>query len=264
MTINDFTSEIERILEEEVKNLLPGYWVEDQLTNNFLIAFAKKLSNTQIVDLRGVSKVFINAFKQSGTLTESKYGDIAVIMNITYPDGEKIEGVGYLEAKKRKEDATTFDAIKKRQLKTIESNVPRAKLLLYDYEPIINFTPTNFGEELYYIENHRFYRDYHITLRIKPTTHSVAVPINLALNQKKCNTKLYKFGIPFSHQLTYRYMYGQDLEFEKTVIDASKGYADRKKLSKYVVVITIGPEDKTTEPDLNVNNNLLEILKERL
>lgn len=254
MTLAEFTSEIEEILEDEVKRLLPGYWDEDQLTVNFLIALTRKLSSKTIVDLRGVSKVYINAFKQSGTLTETKYGDIAIIMNITFPDGEKLEGVGYLEAKKRTEGAVTFDAVRETQLKTINGNAPRARLLLYDYEPITGFVTTYFEEEIYY--RHRFR-----SLRLMPTTHSVALPLNLALEVKHYDTKLYKFGLPFSHQLTFRYMYGQDLEFEKTALDASKGYADRQSLSKYVLTVTVGPEDKINEPDNIVNNNNYERLK---
>jgi hypothetical protein len=246
MTIAEFTSEIESIFEEEVKRLLPGYWDEDQLTTNFLIALTKKLSNKTITDLRGISKVIINAFKQSGALTETKYGDIAVILNITYPDGEKIEGVGYLEAKKRSERGITFDAVKETQLENINSNAPNAKLLLYDYEPITGFVPTYFEEDMYYRQRHR-------TLRFVPTTHSVALPINLALQVKHYDTKLYKFGLPFSHQLAFRYMYGQDLEFAKSALDASKGYAGRQNLSKYVLTITIGPEDKINVFDDVIN-----------
>jgi len=254
MTLAEFTSKIEGILEDEVKRLLPGYWDEDQLTINFLIALTRQLSNKTIVDLRGVSKVYINAFKQSGTLTETKYGDIAVILNITFPDGEKLEGVGYLEAKKRTEGAVTFDAVRETQLKTINSNAPRARLLLYDYEPITGFVPTYFEEEIYYRHHFR-------SLRLMPTTHSVALPLNLALQVKHYDTKLYKFGLPFSHQLTFRYMYGQDLEFEKSALDASKGYADRQNLSKYVLTITVGPEDKIGEPENIVNNDNFERLK---
>ena len=254
MTLAEFTSKIEGILEDEVKRLLPGYWDEDQLTINFLIALTRQLSNKTIVDLRGVSKVYINAFKQSGTLTETKYGDIAVILNITFPDGEKLEGVGYLEAKKRTEGAITFDAVRETQLETINGNAPQAKLLLYDYEPITGFVPTYFEEEIYYRHHFR-------SLRLMPTTHSVALPLNLALQVKHYDTKLYKFGLPFSHQLTFRYMYGQDLEFEKSALDASKGYADRQNLSRYVLTITVGPEDKIDEPDNIVNNNNYERLK---
>ncbi|HEY4786806.1 MAG TPA: hypothetical protein VIH57_12195 [Bacteroidales bacterium] len=254
MTLAEFTFEIEGILESEVKKLLPGYWDEDQLTINFLIALTRKLSNKIIVDLRGVSKVYINAFKQSGTLTETKYGDIAIILNITFPDGEKLEGVGYLEAKKRAEGAVTFDAVRKVQLETINANAPRARLLLYDYEPITGFVPTYFEEELYYRHHYR-------TLRLMPTTHSVALPLNLALQVKHFDTQLYKFGLPFSHQLTFRYMYGQDLEFEKVALDASKGYADRQNLSKYILTITVGPEDKIYEPENIANTNNYERLK---
>ena len=235
-------------MEEEVRRLLPGYWDEDQLTINFLIALTKKLSNCTITDLRGISKVYINAFKQSGTLTETKYGDIAVILNITFPDGENLEGVGYLEAKKRKKGAIVFDAVKETQLRTIDRNAPRARLLLYDYEPITNFVPTYFEADIYYKKHYK-------SLRLMPTIFSVALPLNLALQMKSYDTSLYKFGLPFSHQLTFRYMYGQDLEFEKLALKASKGYADRQNLSKYILTITVGPEDKIHESDILVNKD---------
>lgn len=254
MTIEEFTSKIESIFETEVRNLLPGYWNEDQLTNNFLIAMTRKLSNSQIVDQRGTLQVFINAFKQTGALTEAKYGDIAVIINITYPDGETLEGVGYLEAKKRKVNSTRFDTVKIRQLKTINSNAPRARLLLYDYEPITGFIQSFPDDEFYY-------RRHQNTLRLMPTTYSVSVPLNLALAAQHYDTKLYKFGLPFSHQLTFRYMNGHDLEFNKTVLDASKGFADKQKLSNYIIAITIGPEKKINEPDLKINTDYFEILK---
>ena len=138
-------------------------------------------------------------------------------------------------------------------MKTINQNAPRAKLLLYDYEPITGFVATYFEEEVYY-------RHQYITLRLMPTTHSVAIPLNLALQVQSYDTKLYKFGLPFSHQITFRYMYGQDLEFEKNALDASKGYAGRQNLSKYVLTITVGPEDKINEPDNLVNTSNYERL----
>jgi hypothetical protein len=254
MTLSTFTSTIEKILEEEVKKLLPGYWDEDQLTIGFLIALTKQLSNNTIDDFRGGAKVFINAFKQSGKLTETKYGDIAIILNITFPDGERIEGIAYIEAKKRKVGGVTFDAVKETQLKTINENAPRARLLLYDYEPITGFIASYFEEEMYRI-------NYNRTLRLMPTTHSVVIPLNLALHIKHYDTKLYKFGLPFSHQLTFRYMYGQDLEFNEAAIKASKGFAERQNLSKYIMTITIGPEGIKNEKENLVNMDYYERLQ---
>lgn len=138
-------------------------------------------------------------------------------------------------------------------MKRINDNAPRARLLLYDYEPIVKFVPA-------YYEDIHYYRRTFNSLRVIPTTHSVAVPLNLAIEVNNYDTKLYKFGIPFSHQITFRYMNAQDLEFEKTALDASKGFADRKNLSKYVLVITIGPEDRTNQPDITVNTEAYELL----
>jgi hypothetical protein len=252
MTVFEFTGSIETILEEEVKKLLPGYWNEDTLTRNFLIAFTSRLSSVKLEDARGEFKVIANAFKQSGTV-ETATGDIAIVLNIQYPDGESIEGVGFLEAKKRTEDSVKFDAVRKDQLKRINKNAPRARLLLYDYEPITQFIPVYF--------EHRWYYDRWRDLRLMPTTHALAIPLNLTIAVDHFDTKLYKFGIPFSHQLTMRYFYGHDLEYDKKILDASKGYADKKKLSKYILTITIGPYDKTNDQVVNVNRNALEPLR---
>lgn len=251
MTIDRFTAKIENILETEVIKLLPGYWNEDLLTYNFLISLTRELSITQIEDQKGTLNVKINAFKQSGSLAETKFGDIAVIIRINYPDGEILEGVGFLEAKKRKVDSTRFDTVKVRQLKTINKNAPRARLLLYDYEPFTGFINTYFEEEIYYRHDFKI-------LRVRPTTYSVAVPINLALAVGHYDTKLYKFGLPFSHQLTFRYMNGHDLEFDKSILDATKGFADRQRLSNYIIAITIGAGKNDNVSDIKINSEYWE------
>jgi hypothetical protein len=254
MTLERFTAQIENILETEVIKLLPGTWNEDLLTYNFLIRLTRELSTTQIEDQRGTLNVRINAFKQSGALAETKFGDIAVIVRINYPDGEILEGVGFLEAKKRKMDSTRYDTVKVRQLKTINKNAPRARLLLYDFEPITGFINTYFEEEFHYR------RDVEI-LRLRPTTFSVAVPVNLVLAVGHYDTKLYKFGLPFSHQLTFRYMNGHDLEFDKSILDATKGFADRQRLSNYIIAITIGPGKNDNTPEIKINSDYWENLK---
>lgn len=253
MTVFEFTQQIEESLETEVRKLLPGYWDEDLLTQNFLISLSSKFRNITLEDLNGISKVSMNAFKQAGTLTETKFGDIAIIVKITYPDGKEIEGVGYLEAKKRSFGTMRFGAINVSQLKKINKNAPRARLLLYDYTPIVGFIPT-------YCEESYFENGFERLLRFLPITYSVALPINVALKANHFDTDLYKYAIPFSQQFVYRYMYAHDLEFDDESISASKGFAKRQRLTKYVLTIEVGPSSKSDFDGVQVNQQIFERL----
>lgn len=253
MTVFEFTQLIEQTLETEVRKLLPGYWNEDLLTQNFLISITSKFKNIFLEDLNGVSKVTMNAFKQAGALTETKFGDIAVIVKIKYPDGEEIEGVGYLEAKKRDIGKMKFGATNPSQLKTINKNAPRARLLLYDYNPISGFIPT-------YCEEPYFENDFERILRYLPVTHSVALPINVALKANHFDTALYKFGIPFSQQLVYRYMYAHDLEFDDDTISASKGFGKRQRFTSYILTIEVGPSNTTEFSGIELNQEIYQLL----
>ncbi len=232
MTVLEFTRAIEKIFTDEVVKLYPGYWLEDQLTINFLISVKENLSNSYLSDLRNGSFIKMNLFKQRGKNSETKYGDVAVISNILYPDGTRVEGIGYLEAKKRAVGQISFEAVKESQLKTISSNAPRAKLLLYDYEPI-----TSFIQDYSYFLSDDNKKPTTALLSI-PITYATALPINLALEIGNYDTNLYKFGLPLSHQIAFRYMHGQDLEFDKSSINTSKGFADKVGLPKYILSIT--------------------------
>src|SRR5690606_1984238 len=71
---------------------------------------------------------------------ETNFGDIAIVVNINYRDGTHLDGVAFLEAKRRDWRKTTFSAMNDIQLKRVLLNAPRAHYLLYDYEDITGFS----------------------------------------------------------------------------------------------------------------------------
>jgi hypothetical protein len=255
MDILEFISRIEQIIQQQTARLFPADWDEDTLTRNILIELRSNFSQTTIDDHQREYNLSINPFKLRGRNTETMYGDIAILVKIVYPDGDILEGVGFLEAKKRYRNRTTFDAFRKSQLNRIYRNAPHARLLLYDYSPITEFAP------VYY----RYDNDYNIyfPLRALPTTYSVATQINTALSLDKNDIGLYKIGIPFSYQLAFRYFNGFDLDFREDVINTIKGYGKNALgLPNYTVFITITPVDKPNdEGEPNINNNSYERLK---
>lgn len=112
-----------------------------------------------------------------------------------------------------------------------------------------------------------------------PATYISTAPIINALQLNKKNDKLYKLSIPFSYQLTYRYFYGFDLQFDEDILKASKGDIStqiKDSFPNYVVFITIQQGQKigdkknketkgkseVEEPKLDVNRDIYAPIRE--
>lgn len=255
MDIFKFISTVEGIIEQQTMRLYPADWDEDILTSSILIELRSNFKSTTIDDNRKKYNLSLNPFKLRGKNTETKYGDIAILVKIVYPDNDFLEGVGFLEAKKRYRNTNRFDALKTSQLKKIYRNSPHTRLLLYDYSPITEFP------SVFYDFEYRYHR--YLPFRVLPTTYSVTTQLNTALALNQRDIRLYKVGLPFSYQLAFRYFYGFDLDFRENVINEIKGYAkDTLGLPNYTVFITISPVDKPTdEEEPKINREIYELLK---
>lgn len=123
------TSEIEEHIQD---NLLA--WHEDTITHNILRKFRKQLRNLTIkYDKRNFIYTNANFYKNSGNV-ETKFGDIAIILQISYDDANIIEGVAIIEAKRIYPKTKRFDAVKIDQLERILNNATHSYLILYDCE----------------------------------------------------------------------------------------------------------------------------------
>ena len=227
MHVQKFLIELELILREQVRDHFPVDWDEDTITRNILKGLRTKLKSVKISGLKSSMKIIWSAFKITGK-PETRFGDVALLVNITHQDGDRIEGVAFLEAKKRDIDTTKFGAMKIPQVVRICGNAPRSMALLYDYEDVTQFA--NPHPKLFILED---------WFEWKPCTCSVVVPANIIVDTKRTDTRLYKFALPFSYQLFFRYFHGFDLEFEKESIDIAKGYAPSKGLPTYLIVACV-------------------------
>ena len=138
---------------------------------------------------------------------------------------QRIEGVGFLEAKKRALNSSLFEAIRKKQLRTIAANAPLAQLLLYDYEPsTIAHEPQSWYDDDYrYVGNSR----------------AVCTPLAAAASAGvKRRDQLYS-SVSLSYQLLNRYMRGFDLHHRPDVIQAVKGFVAAKRLPKYLLSVVV-------------------------
>jgi hypothetical protein len=268
ITLTKFCQEIEKIIKDVVDETSLIDWDEDHITRRLLHLMRVNLNGSQIEDLE-LRNIFINPFKLKSKKLENSYGDIAIVVKIEYKDGDTIEGVAFLEAKRKYKESGNFDALKWDQLERILSNASHSQLLMYDFKPITDFAPTG-------LENNRTTSGSNAMLSL-PITYMTTAPIQNTLQLRKNNDRLYKLSIPFSYQLAYRYFYGFDLQFDEKMIRAAKGDISEQikdLYPSYVVFITIQQGQKIAdkknkekfavqEPRLDVNTEFFSPIREK-
>ena len=245
MHIIEFCNEIERIINEQVVDNFPIDWDEDFITRSILKEFRNKFKKIVIRGYGNPIHIKWLPYKFTGK-PERVFGDIALIVKLQYMDGDTLEGVAFIEAKKRYKNKINFDTLKFPQLKKILKKASRSMVLLYDYEKITNFVTSH-------VSNIRLFPQ-EFLYSYTPYTHSVIIPTNIVTIINKKDTSLYKFSLPFSRQLCFRYLYGFDLEFQEEAIKIAKGYNIEKiGAPKYLLIISIAPIkiEYLEEPDFN-------------
>ncbi|MGI0489524.1 hypothetical protein ACN4EK_29260 [Pantanalinema rosaneae CENA516] len=215
-------SVIQRIVGDNLYN-----WDEDYITQDLLLEYRRRFKNIELKIAKKTIQVDSNAYKLRKKLSaEEKFGDIALVVKIQYSD-HAVEGVAFLEAKKRTEKSRSFSAIKDEQLTRIYKNAPHAQLLLYDYESI-------HGDDDYKLQKLR-------GIKSSGSLHAVTLPMNIAISSGLKNTKLYRFSHPLSHQILTRYFRGLDLDFQQEALDIAKGYNQEIGSPQFLLVVSVTP-----------------------
>lgn len=247
MNYSEYFHYLEQAITEAVRDCFPYDWEENHIT----FSITKALFNrNQIVSLEGLDRPFKILWdaRKLRRPAETDFGDIAVIVRLITWSGETVEGVGFLEAKRRDAGKNTFSATKLNQLKRISSKAPSARLMLYDYDNVSSCMD-NWSIQF---EDHFYRRRYGL---VQPYTHCVCLPVGIAIQQGKSTTELHKFGVPFSYQLVGRYFRGFDLELEPKTVAAAKGNALKHGGAR--TLFLVGVSTGTAEPTLpEVNGNL--------
>lgn len=253
MEYSQFLGAVEGIVKNTIRRAHPAAWDEDHITYSIIEQLAVKLRRISIIDFQRPFKALWDPWKLRGT-PEKSFGDLGIVVRIQTWEGETIEGVALLEAKKRSLGKNVFEAMRLDQLKRIQSNAPNSRLLLYDYDQIIGFED---NISALGVASNRFLRDWpyghpHQTA----FSHVVALPTSIALVGKMKNSRLYKFSIPFSVQLCSRYLRGYDLEYDPKAVSIVKGFADKYGGMRNLLLIGISTgEEEPSLPD-GINQDL--------
>ena len=252
--LSELVGILESNISESIKSNIPYDWDEDFITKRLLQDLRNGLKR---IKLRGTDyRQTINwqIYKLKGT-HETNFGDISLVVKKHYRDGTHLDGVAFLEAKRREVKGIKFDAMKKSQLEKILGNAPHAQYLLYDYEDITNF---QHNSQLYRsARNYRNQRD--MGLLLTPKTNAVCVSLNIAKETGYQNTQLYRHSIPLSVMLTSRYFQGLDLEFDDDSKQVATGFLDKFGLPKFIFEISINEsndDEEQQDSSLRINNEI--------
>ena len=247
MRYADYFSLVERAITDVIRKCHPATWDENHITFSLC---DELFAQNKAVSLEGLDRPFkiVWDFRKLRLPEETDYGDIGVLVNLTTWSGERLEGVGLLEAKRRDPGKGSFSSAKTSQLRRIVSKAPSAQLLLYDYENV-SACMDNWSLQF---EDHYYRRRYGEML---PFTHCVCLPARVALQQGRYTTDLHKFGVPLSYQLVGRFFRGFDLETDMKVVQAVKGNVGRNGGPRTLILVGVSTGDQ--EPRLpEVNGNL--------
>ncbi len=252
-TYNDFVGAVESRIRDAVRTNSPRSWQENQISYDLATGIRAALNGAWIDGMDRPFRVECDVFKVTGKV-ETQHGDLAVLVEFNTWAGEKLVGVGFLEAKKRARKSGEYDGVDVAQLKRISKNTPYAQLLLYSFEDI-----TDFGDNLRALAPGRWT---HAPLYSGSSCQAAVLPLNTALALKSKTTSLHKFAIPLSLQLCGRFLRGLDLHYDDDVINAVIGYAQNNfgAPPTYVVTIGVANGDRELTREIGPNHDLYEAL----
>jgi hypothetical protein len=235
----EFERFIEQVLRESIAEKYPLDWKEDTITGTFLPRLRSRLPEVNLYGLRYPLTIKWEFYKLHGT-AETQHGDIGLLVQYLLPNGQILEGAGFLEAKARDRNSAKFPQVKFSQLNRIQKKTPLAQLLLYDY----NQATVLDGLEDFFGDRNGFYYMDPTYESVAKTTHSPLLPIALAIGVGKYDDSLYRFCHSFGHQLTRRFIQMRDLDFSKALIDVVKGFPGKIGAPRHIMVIQISPAGK--------------------
>jgi len=248
-----FISVLEGIIRGTIPANYPEDWDEDFLTRSLLKGLRSDLSHVQLLDQPGPLWIRWRAWKQVGK-PEQTFGDIAILVSIRSRT-ESIEGVGYLEAKRRYAKSKKFDALDFKQCERIISIAPHALLLLYDYHavPFNGFLVPGMLPPYATLPPVPHRRVFLASPSLPLSTYALVVPQHLAVALRSNDTNLYRFATPLSQQLVGRYLNAHDLEFSPEALAVARGRSRALGSPRYLLVVAVGRGVAPPEPDVNSN-----------
>jgi hypothetical protein len=231
-----WSEQINTSIQNAINSCIPRFWKENDITTSILRAICA-MHQPVLLQSQKPNHLFSvewDSFKRDGEL-EKECGDVAILVRLHSYDMPTLEGVGYFEAKRIYKNGC-FSGVKSwEQLELMRHNIPHHHVVLYDFAPCSwnKLRATHFGWELAYSDE----------------VKCLTLPTNRMLALKLKTRKLYNHSMPFSEQLCLRYLQGFDLEFDKYLVEAAKGFGNHRGIPSFLLVanVVIGDGERPLE-----------------
>lgn len=246
MQYRRYLQKVENIINDAIKGAFPRSWVEDTISYNICSEFQKQLHSETIEGLSHPFNVRWDSFKLRGK-PENLYGDIAILVNYETWEGEIIKGIAFFEAKRKDKSKEHYPSLDSVQLIRQASNLKHSHLLLYSQTAITEFEDNLIFQPFLKGKHSK----YHTTC-----THALSIQTETAIQTNKNDRALYKFGVPFSHQICSRILRGMDLETDPKIINAVIGWAEDNIGGASYLLIASGAENKEPRDPQQLEINL--------
>ncbi|MBN2157953.1 MAG: hypothetical protein JW807_01065 [Spirochaetes bacterium] len=230
-TMKSLSSELESLVYSNVKENYPGNWSREIVTRSFFSDLKKLFHGKNIHTPGNTVKSFwyLHHLKNDNDLS---FGDIAIVLQISYHDGQVARGVAFFDVAEKDPGKHTFTSLNKNRLRKLNSLAPHSQVLLYDYDTITGMAFPSTADSI--IGNYPHSWNNWISY-----THAVSVPANLAIQLDNKSTGLYKVALPISYLLCYRYLFGLDLDFSSTALDTAAGIKTNRGNPKFLILVSV-------------------------
>lgn len=198
---------VDNTIRSAISSCHPRSWNENHITYTWLERLRAATPRISFPHSKKV-RVLWDAYKMGGQLEEDN-GDVAFLVKVTFPNGNTLSGVAFLEAK-RIYDNGRYDALKWEQLKNMTDHSSHHHLLLYDFQEQSIPHPLSWGCCL---EGH-CYCDGDENKAI-----GIVVPTFHALAYEEKNRSIATLGYRLSEQILLRYFRGLDLNFDLNLVE---------------------------------------------
>jgi len=229
--MKSLTYELETLIYSNVKESFPDNWNRQQISRS-LFSDMKSLFDGKTIHTPGNTLKTKWALVQRKDETDEFFGEFAIVVQTAYHDGQAVTGTVFYDVAEKDGGKNTFSNLHKNDYRKLLSVSPRSQLLLYDYDTITGMAFPSTAEAV--IGNHPHNWNSWISF-----THAVTVPANLALALDVKTTALYKVSLPLSYQISFRYLYGLDLDYSASALETAAGQKTAKGNPKFMILVAV-------------------------
>ncbi len=231
-SMKSLTTELESIVYENIRGNYPGNWDSDAMTRA-LFSDMKRLFHDKTIRTPGNTITSSWSLQRLRNDRDDKLlGDIALLLQISYHDGQVVRGAAFLDIAEKDAGKNTFSRLNKNRIKKLLSVAPHAGMLLYDYDAIAGMAFPSTAASIIGSDPHNWNNWI-------PYTHAATVPANLVMPLDNKTTGLYKVSLPLSYQLCYRYLYGLDLDYTPASVETAAGLRSERGNTKFLIMIAV-------------------------